>query len=78
MGDNSVSINFSGLFMGLLGIIFVTAKLWGVINWSWWLVLGPFWMPAACGILFILCWLLFIGMIFLVGFVLSLFEGRRV
>ncbi len=30
-----------GIF-GLLGIIFVVLKLVGVIDWSWWLVLLPF------------------------------------
>ena len=30
----------------LLGLIFVTLKLCGVINWSWWVVLMPFYMPV--------------------------------
>lgn len=29
--------------MGLLGVVFVTLKLTGVINWSWWWVTAPFW-----------------------------------
>ena len=29
--------------MGLLGVVFVTLKLLGVITWSWWLVTLPFW-----------------------------------
>lgn len=28
-------------FTGILTIIFVIAKLLGVINWSWWLVFSP-------------------------------------
>lgn len=46
---------------GLLGIAFVILKLTGVIAWSWWWVLAPFWAPtvilltAAAGIA--LCWL---------------------
>ena len=31
-------------FLGLLGIVFITLKLCGVINWSWWLVTLPFWV----------------------------------
>lgn len=31
-----------GVF-GLLGVVFVTLKLCGVINWSWWWVTAPFW-----------------------------------
>jgi len=29
--------------LGLLGIVFVTLKLTGVIAWSWWWVTLPFW-----------------------------------
>lgn len=29
--------------LGLLGIVFITLKLCGVINWSWWWVTVPFW-----------------------------------
>jgi hypothetical protein len=33
--------------LGLLGILFITLKLCGVIAWSWVWVLAPFWIPAA-------------------------------
>ncbi|MNP84202.1 hypothetical protein D3C76_1834110 [compost metagenome] len=29
--------------LALLGVVFVTLKLCGVINWSWWWVTAPFW-----------------------------------
>lgn len=32
--------------LGLLGVAFVVLKLVGVINWSWWWVLLPFYMPV--------------------------------
>ena len=31
---------------GILGLIFITLKLVGVIDWSWWWVLSPFWIPV--------------------------------
>ena len=31
-----------GVF-GLLGVVFVTLKLTGIIDWSWWWVTAPFW-----------------------------------
>jgi len=31
-----------GIF-GLLGVVFVTLKLTGYIDWSWWYVTLPFW-----------------------------------
>jgi hypothetical protein len=30
---------------GALGVAFVVLKLCGVIGWSWWWVLAPFWIP---------------------------------
>lgn len=33
--------------LGLLGLIFITLKLTGVIAWSWVWVLAPFWIPFA-------------------------------
>lgn len=33
--------------LGLLGIVFITLKLCGVIDWSWWWVTAPFWGPFA-------------------------------
>ena len=32
---------------GLLGTAFVVLRLCGVIDWSWWWVLAPFWAPVA-------------------------------
>lgn len=39
---------------GLLGILFIALKLCGVINWSWWWVLAPFWIPVVLVIIIIL------------------------
>jgi hypothetical protein len=33
-------------FLGLLTIVFVTLKLLGKIDWSWWLVLLPLYGPV--------------------------------
>ena len=35
--------SFSVDCTSLLGIVFVTLKLCGLIDWSWWLVTLPFW-----------------------------------
>ena len=41
----SEKINYSAGInpIGLLGVAFIILKLCGVINWSWWWVLAPFW-----------------------------------
>lgn len=43
IGDN----NTSGWFTTGLLLLFIGLKLSGVISWSWWWVLSPFWIPLA-------------------------------
>jgi len=38
----------------LLLVAFVVLKLCGVIGWSWWWVLAPFWIPVALVVLLLL------------------------
>ena len=36
-------------------VTFITLKFCGLIDWSWWWVLSPFWVPAAiAGVFFII------------------------
>ena len=39
-------------FLGLLTIVFIVLKLTNYIDWSWWLILAPLWLPAAIVLLF--------------------------
>jgi len=43
-------------FCGLLAVLFIGLKLTSVIDWSWWWVLAPLWIPGiiVVGFLFIL------------------------
>lgn len=44
--SEQICINSGGIGVpGLLGIVFIVLKLCGVISWSWWWVLAPFWIP---------------------------------
>ena len=65
MSDKNTS---SGVgFGGLLTILFIGLKLGGIINWSWWWVISPIWLPIAV--------LLFIAaLLFLVKVLLELWE----
>ena len=38
---NKTTISLGGTFSNLLTLIFITLKLTGFIDWSWWLVLSP-------------------------------------
>jgi hypothetical protein len=37
-----------------LTIVFLVLKLCGVINWSWWWVLSPIWIPIALVIILLI------------------------
>ena len=50
-------------FCSLLTIVFITLKLINVIDWSWWWVLGPLWIPSAT----------VISIIFIIGVAFALF-----
>ena len=41
-------------FCGLLTIVFITLQLLNVINWSWWWVFAPLWIPLAVVVTFII------------------------
>lgn len=49
MSDTYVTSSSSGGigFTGALAILFIALKLTGVIDWSWWWVLSPLWIPLA-------------------------------
>lgn len=43
-------------FAGLLTIVFIVLKLTNVIDWSWWWVTAPIWIPVSIGIaLIVIC-----------------------
>lgn len=46
-----INIKFSGLLTTLLTVLFVGLKLTNYINWSWWWVLAPMWVPVVIVIL---------------------------
>jgi hypothetical protein len=55
MSENVKVNNSGGIgFAGLLTIVFITLKLTGYIDWSWWWVLAPLWIPIVLVLLFIL------------------------
>lgn len=52
MASNSTSGGIG--FTGLLTIVFIVLKLTGYIDWSWWWVVSPIWIPIAIYFSFIL------------------------
>ncbi len=43
MSEKSTPYNGGVGVLGLLGVVFVTLKLTGYIDWSWWWVTAPLW-----------------------------------
>ena len=64
MSDSKASSGGIGV-TGLLGVAFVVLKLTGHIDWSWWWVLAPFWVPVAL-----------VVAVVLVAFAVALASGR--
>jgi hypothetical protein len=59
---SSSSSSSSGIgFGGLLTIVFITLKLTGYIDWSWWWVTCPLWAPIVFLLAIAIIGLLFIG-----------------
>ena len=60
-------------FLGMLTILFIGLKLGGVINWSWWWVLSPMWLPLV--VVLVLC-AVYIGLDLIFGNDKGGFDGR--
>lgn len=56
-------------FLGLLAILFIAFKLAHIINWSWWWVLTPLWIPA-------FCWLFIVSLILTILFIIRINSDR--
>jgi len=54
-GSSSSSSGGVG-FLGLLTILFIGLKMTDYIDWSWWWVLSPLWIPIAIVVFAALLW----------------------
>lgn len=45
----------------ILFVVFLILKLTGDIDWSWWWVTSPLWIPIAIGIVFIILGIIILG-----------------
>ena len=69
----STKIVYTVGFTDLLCLLFVCLKLTGVIDWSWWWVTSPFWIPISMfGV-----WLLFIALLKLIAIIIAMNVLRQ-
>ena len=67
--SNTTNTSGSGVGFGsLLTLLFIGLKLGHVIDWSWWWVLCPLWIPVAIFGAFFM-------MIIVIGVVVAMFGG---
>lgn len=56
MSEKSSSSSSGGVgFFGLLTIVFITLKLTGYIDWTWWWVFSPLFIATGLFFLYVLC-----------------------
>jgi hypothetical protein len=60
MSDKQDSTPGQFLLVGVF-LIFLTLKLCGVIDWSWWWVTAPLWLPFVLGLLLLVGVIIFWG-----------------
>ena len=51
--DKTIRISVSGLLSTLLTVAFIVLKLCKVIDWSWWWVLAPLWIPIVLALVIV-------------------------
>jgi hypothetical protein len=51
--DKTIRISISGLLSTLLTVAFIVLKLCKVIDWSWWWVLAPLWIPIVLALVIV-------------------------
>lgn len=69
MKNNNVTSNGIG-FGSILFIVFLVLKLCNVINWSWWWVTAPLWIPFGVALIVMVIGFLLMG-------IASYFENKR-
>ena len=49
-------------FSGILFVVFLILKLTGCIDWSWWWVTAPLWIPFAITMIFLVFTAIVLGL----------------
>jgi hypothetical protein len=60
-------------FLGLLAIVFITLKLTGYVDWSWWWVTAPLWGGLA---LALAIFVLYAGSFVAIVFIKEIFRKK--
>lgn len=79
--DQTIIVEKGTSISGLLGVAFVILKLTWVIDWSWWWVTSPFWIPV---VLILAIWglviivpLVILFILFLIGLITDKIDDKK-
>jgi hypothetical protein len=78
--DKSVTVTNSVGWLGLLGVVFVLLKVFGISQvaaWPWWLVLIPFWIGLAVFVGFLVFLLIGAGLVFFGAILIDAWNLRK-
>lgn len=67
---DKINISLVSPFTIILFLAFFFAKIYDKIDWSWWWVFSPLWIPAAIALTI----LLIAGLIYLIALIMSLWK----
>ena len=62
MSNNNKVVVHSPIYM-ILFIVFLVLKLTNVINWSWWWVTAPLWIPVSIVLVLLIIAIVILGII---------------
>jgi hypothetical protein len=68
-----INIPLVGVLNVVVFLAFFFAKIYDKIDWNWWWVFSPLWIPIA----FILCVIMPIGMIWIISFIVNLINRTK-
>lgn len=80
MAKHKTEVNYNFGWIGLLGVVLVLAKIFGVAPvaaWSWWLVLLPFYIGLAILLAFLVIGAVSVGGAFGIAYMLDWWKNRK-
>jgi len=80
MSQKTTNVSYNMGWLGLLGVIFVVAKIFAIgpiATWSWWLVLLPFYAGLAIMLIIVFGGAMIAGLVFGVACLVDAYQRRQ-
>lgn len=80
--SETVIVQKSTPVLGIIAVLFVIAKLTGIIDWSWYVIFAPIWVPLCISLfvlllVFVVCPLIVLIVTFCVVLISDWIDKRR-